>query len=248
MRLNGGVIARRSSWPEHSTSIGRKELFHGYSGTRARTVWNGPAPRCRASGAGDGWHRTPDLCEAVGGWVWKQLASHRTVEPEYSPVLWQGVRCNNPASRARGLWREHGMHHWWAFNGSFVADVFGSTAYLSAWSRAARLKDGSRTTPRLRTVLDGRMEVPLTRIDPNTLGQTTSRTEPDEFGFRRVELESVVRHPLPDTTDAVDKPGCEAVHVVNEAVVVDLHVIGVSVNGEAVLISDTEYICCEKTK
>ena len=79
-----------------------------------------------------------------------------------------------------------------------------------------------------------------------TLGQTTSWTEPDEFGFRRVELESVVRHPLPDTTDAVDKPGCEAVHVVNEAVVVDLHVIGVSVNGEAVLISDTEYICCKK--
>ena len=73
-----------------------------------------------------------------------------------------------------------------------------------------------------------------------TPGQTASWTEPDEFGFRRVELESVVRHPLPDTTDAVDKPGCEAVHVVNEAVVVDLHVIGVSVNGETVLISDTE--------
>ena len=32
-----------------------------------------------------------------------------------------------------------------------------------------------------------------------TLGQTTSRTKPDEFGFRRVKLESVVRHPLIQT-------------------------------------------------
>ena len=58
------------------------------------------------------------------------------------------------------------------------------------------------------------MEDPLITIDSNVhlaSGQTTSRTKPDEFGFRRVELESVVRHPDPDTIDAVGKPGCEVV-------------------------------------
>ena len=38
------------------------------------------------------------------------------------------------------------------------------------------------------------------------------------------------------------------VHVVNDTVVVDLHVIGISMNGEAVLVSDTEDICCKKDK
>ena len=36
------------------------------------------------------------------------------------------------------------------------------------------------------------------------------------------------------------------VHVVDDTVVVDLLVIGISMNGEAVLVSDTEDICCEK--
>ena len=76
----------------------------------------------------------------------------------------------------------------------------------------------------------------------------TSRTKPDEFGFRRVKLESVVRHPDPNPTDAVDKHGCEMVHVVDNTVVVVLHVIHISMNGEAVLVSDTEDICCKKDK
>ena len=81
------------------------------------------------------------------------------------------------------------------------------------------------------------MEDLLTTIDSNI---HLARTKLDEFSFRRVELESVVRHPHPDTTDAVEKPVCEVVHVV------DLHVIGLSINGEAVLVSDTEDICCKK--
>ena len=36
------------------------------------------------------------------------------------------------------------------------------------------------------------------------------------------------------------------VHVVDNTVVVDLHVIGISMNGEAVLVSDTEDICYKK--
>ena len=38
------------------------------------------------------------------------------------------------------------------------------------------------------------------------------------------------------------------VHVVDNTVVVDLHVIGISMNGEAVLVSDTEDICGKKFK
>ena len=54
-----------------------------------------------------------------------------------------------------------------------------------------------------------------------------------------------VRHPDPDTAD-IDKPGCEVVHVVDDTVVVGLHVIGISMNSEAVLVSDAEDICCKK--
>ena len=91
------------------------------------------------------------------------------------------------------------------------------------------------------------MEDPLITINSN-VHLVRRRAEPNQinFGFRRVELESVVRHPDPDTTDAVDKPGCEVVHLVDDTVVVDLHVIGISMNGEAVLVSDTEDICCKK--
>ena len=95
---------------------------------RERIVWNEHAPRCRASGAGDGWRQKRDFFEVAGGWVWQQHASHRTD----SPVLWQGAHCNNPASKERGPWRERGMHHWWAFDGSYAADVCESTMYLSA--------------------------------------------------------------------------------------------------------------------
>ena len=45
---------------------------------------------------------------------------------------------------------------------------------------AARLKNGSMTTPRLRTVLDGRMEVPLTRIKPNE-HLARRRAEPNQM-------------------------------------------------------------------
>ena len=51
-------------------------------------------------------------------------------------------------------------------------------------------------------------------------------------------------------TDAVKEPGCEVVHVVDDTGVVDLHVIGISINGEVVLVSDTEDICsrCQQLK
>ena len=100
---------------------------------RERIAWNEHAPRCQASGAGDGWRQKRDFFEVTG--VWQQHASHWTVEPENSPVLWQGAHCNSPASKEREPWWQRGMHHWWAFDESYAADLCESTMYLSAWRR-----------------------------------------------------------------------------------------------------------------
>ena len=110
IRQNGGVISRRSNWPEYSTSTGRKEPTRGCINARERIAWNEHAPRCQASGAGNGWRQTHDFCEAVGGWVWQQHASHRTVEPEDSPVLWQGARCYRSGLLLPGRLGHYGKH------------------------------------------------------------------------------------------------------------------------------------------
>ena len=93
-------------------------------------------------------------------------------------------------------------------------------------------------------MLDGRMEDPLITIDSN-VHLAGRRAEPNQMNsvFDALSLSQLF---VIDTTDAVDKPGCEVVHVVDDTVVVDLHVIGISMNGEAVLVSDTDDICCKK--
>ena len=146
---------------------------------RTRSV----VPRCQTSGAGDGWRQKRYFFEVAGGCVWQQHASYRTVEPEDSPVLWQGAHCNNPASEERGPWRERGMHHWWAFDGSYAADVCESTMYLSAWWR--EMPDSKTDPGRLLGCGLSWMEEWRTRWSRSTRTYTWPDDEPNQTRWIR---------------------------------------------------------------
>ena len=95
MRQNGGMIGLQSSWPEYSASIGKKEPIHGCNDAQECTTWNKPAPRCPASGAGDGWRQTRDFfvnsfctlepfkyCHQTFGWSVGQYAVQDCLIPK----------------------------------------------------------------------------------------------------------------------------------------------------------------------
>ena len=229
-----------------------KEPTRECTDARERIVWNKHASRCQASGAGDGWRQKRDFFEVAGGWVWQQHASHRTVEPEDSLVLWQGAHGNDPASKERGPWRESVaciicrriVRSWrrWKYN-VFVSLV----KWRSWWSEMPDSKmDPGRILGcglswmeewRIQLItIDTNVHLARRRAEPNQMNSVF-----DELSLSRLFVIQTQILPMQSTSLDV-----KVVHVVDDTVVVDLHVIGISMNGEAVLVSDTEDICCKK--